>query len=109
MKTKILIGILAVMLSFPASSHALGLLRYVFDAVANQFGLDRGPIPKALPQMPPPGGAVPRLPLRANILMLTGFTSKQKVFEGLWIQSGGLSCDKGLPDCRSSGSRLVSP
>jgi hypothetical protein len=55
MKTKIVIGILAVMLSFPASSHALGLLRYVFDAVANQFGLDRGPIPKALPQMPPPG------------------------------------------------------
>ena len=55
MKTKILIAILAVMLSFPASSHALGLLRYVFDAVANQLGLDRGPIPKALPQMPPPG------------------------------------------------------
>jgi hypothetical protein len=55
MKTKILIGILAVMLSFPASSHALGLLRYVFDAVANQLGLDRGPIPKAFPQMPPPG------------------------------------------------------
>jgi len=57
MKTKILIGILAVMLSFPASSHALGLLGYVFDAVANQLGLDRGPIPKALPQMPPPGCA----------------------------------------------------
>ena len=57
----------------------------------------------------PPQGAVPRLPLRANILMLTGFTFKQKVFEGLWTQSGGPSCDKGLPDCPSSGSSLVSP
>lgn len=54
MKTKIVIGILIVTLSFPASSHAFGLLRYVFDAISNQFGLDRGPIPKALPKAPPP-------------------------------------------------------
>lgn len=55
MKTKILLGILIVTLSFPASSHAFGLLRYVFDAISNQFGLDRGPIPKALPKVPPVG------------------------------------------------------
>lgn len=55
MKTKILIGVLVVMLAFPAASHAFGLFRYVFDGIANQLGLDRGPIPKALPNMPPPG------------------------------------------------------
>ncbi len=54
MRTKILIGVLVVMLGFPGASHAFGLLRYVFDGVANQLGLDRGPIPKALPNLPPP-------------------------------------------------------
>jgi hypothetical protein len=53
MKTKILIGILVVMLGFPAASHAFGLLRYVFDGIANQLGLDRGPIPKAISKVPP--------------------------------------------------------
>jgi hypothetical protein len=52
MKTKILIGILVVMLGFPAASHAFGLLRYVYDGIANQLGLDRGPIPKAIPNVP---------------------------------------------------------
>ncbi|MGB6067616.1 MAG: hypothetical protein WBG50_22650 [Desulfomonilaceae bacterium] len=67
MKTKIFIGILIAVLSLsaPAPSHALGLLRYVFDAVANQLGLDRGPIPKALPKVPPPGGC-PLPPLAAK-------------------------------------------
>ena len=51
MKTKIIIGILIVTLSFPAASHGFGLLRYVFDAIANQLGLDRGPIPKVLPNV----------------------------------------------------------
>jgi hypothetical protein len=57
MKTKIIVGILVLSLSFPAASHAFGLLRYVFDAVSNQLGLDRGPIPKTLPKppTPPPG------------------------------------------------------
>jgi hypothetical protein len=55
MKTKIVIGILVVMLGFPAASHSFGLLRYVFDGIANEFGLDRGPIPKAIPKAPPPG------------------------------------------------------
>jgi hypothetical protein len=57
MKTKILIGIVLISLSLPASSHAFGLLKYIFDAVSNQLGLDRGPIPKTLPKppTPPPG------------------------------------------------------
>jgi hypothetical protein len=55
MKTKILIGILVAMLSLPTASHAFGLLRYVYDAVANQLGLDRGPIPKVLPKIASPG------------------------------------------------------
>jgi hypothetical protein len=61
MRTKIIIGVLILSLSFPAASHALGLLRYLFDAVANQLGLDRGPIPKTLPKAPtpPPGQGPP--------------------------------------------------
>ncbi|HMK35335.1 MAG TPA: hypothetical protein VK463_09735 [Desulfomonilaceae bacterium] len=64
MKTKIVIGILILSLSFPAASHAFGLLRYLFDAVANQLGLDRGPIPKTFPKapLPPPGQAGPGHP-----------------------------------------------
>ena len=36
----------------PAVSHGFGLLKYLGDAVANQLGLDRGPIPKAVPKCP---------------------------------------------------------
>jgi hypothetical protein len=54
MKTKILIVILILGLSYPAASHAFGILRYTFDAIANQFGLDRGPVPKVMPKGPPP-------------------------------------------------------
>ena len=50
MRTKILLVILALTLLVPAVSHGFGLLRYTFDAIANQLGLDRGPIPKALPR-----------------------------------------------------------
>ena len=54
MKTKILVVILILGLSYPATSHAFGILQYTFDAIANQFGLDRGPVPKAMPKVPPP-------------------------------------------------------
>lgn len=55
MKTKILIAVLMASLAFPTFSHAFGLLRYIFDGVSNQLGLDRGPIPKvAQPPTPPP-------------------------------------------------------
>ncbi len=53
MLVKILIGMLVCFLVCPSVSHAFGLLRYTFDAVANQLGLDRGPIPKTLPRTPP--------------------------------------------------------
>lgn len=55
MKTKILIVILILGLSYPAASHAFGILKYTFDAIANQLGLDRGPVPKVMPKLPPPG------------------------------------------------------
>lgn len=55
MKTKILIGILVLMMAIPAVSHGFGLFRYVFDAVYNQLGLDRGPIPKVQTRPVPPG------------------------------------------------------
>jgi hypothetical protein len=53
MKTKIILGIVLISLSMPASSHAFGLLRYIFDGISNQLGLDRGPVPKTLPKSPP--------------------------------------------------------
>jgi hypothetical protein len=55
MAAKIMIGILVISLACPCASHAFGLLRYTFDAIANQLGLDRGPIPKAPPKAPPSG------------------------------------------------------
>ena len=62
MKTKILIGILILMMAMPAVSHGFGLFRYVFDAVYNQLGLDRGPIPKVQPRPVHPGDHPTNLP-----------------------------------------------
>ncbi|AFM27316.1 hypothetical protein [Desulfomonile tiedjei] len=55
MKKKILVLLMILSLSYPAASHAFGILRYTFDAIANQLGLDRGPVPKVFPQLPPTG------------------------------------------------------
>ena len=53
MRTKILIGILVVMMIIPPVSHAgAGFFRYVFDAIFNQLGLDRGPVPKVMNKPP---------------------------------------------------------
>ncbi|MBI4964681.1 MAG: hypothetical protein HY913_15485 [Desulfomonile tiedjei] len=52
MKRTILVVIVMVTMAYPASAHGFGLLRYFFDGVANQLGLDRGPIPKAIPTRP---------------------------------------------------------
>jgi len=41
-----------VITTVPATSHAFGLFKYLWDAVANQLGLDRGPIPKTFPKSP---------------------------------------------------------
>lgn len=53
--------------TFPGSSHAFGILRVIYDGIANQLGLDRGSIPKAVPktnlQVPSQMGAPqPRTP-----------------------------------------------
>jgi hypothetical protein len=53
MKAKFLIAILILGLACPAASQAFGLLQYVFDGIANQLGLDRGPVPKVMPKLPP--------------------------------------------------------
>jgi hypothetical protein len=53
MKAKLLIGIVAVTMLFPPVSHGFGLLRFVFDGIYNQFGLDRGPVPKTPPRGAP--------------------------------------------------------
>jgi hypothetical protein len=55
MKIKLLIGIILVTLMVPSYSHGFGLMRYVFDLLSNQLGLDRGPIPKVAPKIGPSG------------------------------------------------------
>jgi hypothetical protein len=48
MKKRIVALILAVVFvaACAGTSHAFGILRVIFDGIANQFGLDRGTIPK---------------------------------------------------------------
>lgn len=38
----------------PTTSHAFGVLRYTYDMIANQLGLDRGPLPIVKPKNEPP-------------------------------------------------------
>ncbi|MDQ7784870.1 MAG: hypothetical protein RDU20_18450 [Desulfomonilaceae bacterium] len=54
MRVRILIAILAVSMLCPSFSHGFGLLRYAFDAISNQLGLDRGPVPKVPPKAKSP-------------------------------------------------------
>ncbi len=63
MKTKVVIGILVLMMAFPAISHGFGLLKYITEGIRNQLGLDRGPIPKIYPPHPPTGFRPYDLPL----------------------------------------------
>jgi hypothetical protein len=50
MKATLVIALLVASLALPSVSHGQGLLRYLFDGISNQLGLDRGPIPKVLPR-----------------------------------------------------------
>jgi hypothetical protein len=67
MGIRFLIGILVIMLVCPPVSHGFGVLRWTFDAISNQLGLDRGPILKTPPppadpkygQQVPPQGRTP--------------------------------------------------
>jgi len=63
MKIRIFALIVATLIVFPGTSHAFGLFRYAFDMVANQFGLDRGPIPKVVPNNPPPDVPTGKAPI----------------------------------------------
>jgi len=46
-----LIILLLVALAQPAPSHAFGILRWAWDGLSNQLGLDRGPVPKVIPRI----------------------------------------------------------
>lgn len=63
MKLTIVALIVASLISVPQTSEAFGLMRYVFDMAANQLGLDRGPIPKVIPNNPPPDVATSKGPV----------------------------------------------
>jgi hypothetical protein len=78
MGTRFLIGILIVMMVCPPVSHGFGVLRWTFDAIQNQLGLNRGPIlkvpvnpaaPPCSPQGQPSGRSSdpnPRLVIQAE-------------------------------------------
>ena len=53
MRTKLVIFLMALMIAVPNVSFGFGLLQYTFDAIANQLGLDRGPVSKVLPEANP--------------------------------------------------------
>ena len=55
MKKKIVAIVLVLMFAAacPGSSHAFGILRVIYDGIANQLGLDRGSIPKDVPKPNP--------------------------------------------------------
>jgi hypothetical protein len=52
MKQKLFLVLMVLAMSFPVSAHAFGFLQYLCDALTNQFGFDRGPIPKVAPLRP---------------------------------------------------------
>ena len=64
MKKRIVALVLAVVFvaACAGTSHAFGILRVIFDGVANQFGLDRGTIPKVAPKTNPPAEELPGTP-----------------------------------------------
>lgn len=47
----LLIIIVIVILAQPVPSHAFGILRWAWDGLSNQLGLDRGPVPKIIPKI----------------------------------------------------------
>lgn len=78
MRIKILIAILSLSMLCPPFSHGFGLLRYAFDAISNQLGLDRGPIPKVPPKPKYPVCAPNGQPI-----------AKHAATEGIYIQAEG--------------------
>ena len=69
MKLKLIIMAIVLSLICPTTSNAFAILRYLFDGVANQLGLDRGPVPKTLPMVPPEphGGSLAKRPDSSRI------------------------------------------
>ena len=53
MKVITIVLLSVLVFGLPSMSHGFGLLKYTFDGVSNQVGLDRGPIPKVVPKTPP--------------------------------------------------------
>lgn len=66
---KLIIMAIVLSLMCPATSNAFAILKYVFDGVANQLGLDRGPVPKSLPKASPDprGGSLAKRPDSSHI------------------------------------------
>ena len=52
MRLSIAFLLVIALITLPTGAHAFGVFKYVFDAVSNQLGLDRPPIPKVMPRYP---------------------------------------------------------
>jgi hypothetical protein len=49
---KVAVLVVCISLGAASVSHAVGLFQYLFDGIKNQLGLDRGPVPKVVPENP---------------------------------------------------------
>jgi hypothetical protein len=47
----IFILLVILCLCSPAAAHSFWVLRWGFDGIRNQLGLDRGPVPKVIPKV----------------------------------------------------------
>jgi hypothetical protein len=50
MKRLLLVSLICVAIAMPAPCQAFGVFKYLWDGLANQLGLDRGPVPKTAPK-----------------------------------------------------------
>ncbi len=57
MRRNILILIILCGIMAPGVSHGFGLMKYFWDGISNQLGLDRGPVPKVSDTRPSGGCA----------------------------------------------------
>ncbi len=53
MRPSIVFLLVIALLTVPTGAHAFGICKYVWDAISNQLGFDRGPIPKVMPRYGP--------------------------------------------------------
>ena len=54
MKKTLIATILVLLMAWPSGAHGFGILRYTWDFIKDQIGIERGPRPKILRKEHPP-------------------------------------------------------